>query len=225
MRTVTAAERRCAVGFSTRSAGPPSAVTICWNRSAAVPSARAAARRLVADSRSVGEAAENEHLRTERQHHLGEPGVVARTREPVDRLVHLQRVAGSVSEHLVHVGQDRVGPQPGADCDIDDAAGELFGAIEVGHECAVAERHVHHQGVETGRQLLRQDRCGDQRDRFHRCGHVTNRIQPPVGRSQVGCLADDGATRPRTRPCGTDRCRAGSGSPGMLSSLSNVPPV
>ena len=60
-------------------------------------------------------------------------------------------------------------------------------------EGAGAELHVHHQPVEPRGELLRQDRADDQRDRFDGGRHVAHRIEPPVGRREIGGLADDGA--------------------------------
>ena len=83
--------------------------------------------------------------------------------------------------------------KPGAARNGDDAAGQLLGPVEIGHERAIAEGDVHDQAVETGRELLGEDRGGDQRDRFDGGCDVANGVQPAVGGSEIGCLTDDRA--------------------------------
>ena len=63
----------------------------------------------------------------------------------------------------------------------------------VGHERARAGLDVHDEPLEPGRELLRQDRGGDERDRFDRRGHVADRVEAPVGGRERRGLADDRA--------------------------------
>ena len=115
-------------GARARSAGPPSAATMRAKRSAAAPesSARSARRRARRPRRArsppwtSSEAASASVTSCRR-------GSRARAGEVVDRLAHLERVAGGRAEHLVHVGQQRDGRQPGAAGDLDERAGELLG--------------------------------------------------------------------------------------------------
>ena len=73
------------------------------------------------------QAALDEQRGGERERHLVQPRLARGAREVVDRLAHLERVAGARAEHLVHVGQQRDGRQPGAARDLDERAGELLG--------------------------------------------------------------------------------------------------
>ena len=62
-----------------------------------------------------------------------------------------------------------------------------------GAERAGADLDVHDERVEPGGELLREDRRGDQRDRVDGRRDVADRVEPPVGRREIGGLADDGA--------------------------------
>ena len=66
-------------------------------------------------------------------------------------------------------------------------------AFERRHEGAGAGLHVHHEALQAGGELLRQDRGGDERDRFDRRGDVADRVEPLVGGRELGGLADDRA--------------------------------
>ena len=79
--------------------------------------------------------------------------------------------------------------------DLDQRAGELAGRLERRQERARPGLDVHDQGIEAGRQLLRQDRGDDQRNRFHRRGDVADGVEAAVGRRQIVGLADDRAAR------------------------------
>ena len=65
-----------------------------------------------------------------------------------------------------------------------------------------------------GRELLRQDRGGDQRNRFDRRGDVADGVEAAVGRREVGGLADDGAAGLAHDLAEAARCRAWCGSRG-----------
>ena len=60
-------------------------------------------------------------------------------------------------------------------------------------ETAAAELHFHHQPLQAGRHLLRQDRCRDQWHRFDRRGDVADRIQAAICRRERTGLTDDRA--------------------------------
>ena len=93
-----------------------------------------------------------------------------------------------------------------------------------GEERAAAGLHVEHQAVESLGQLLGHDAGGDERDRLDRAGDVAQRVEPLVGRRDLGRLPQHGAAEPvdlgpRLRSERLVR------NPGMDSSLSSVPPV
>ena len=130
----------------------------------------------------------------------------------LERLAHLDRVAGRAAEHLVHVGEQRLAGQPVAARDRDDRARQLGARSRLGHERARAGLDVHHERVEPGGELLRQDRGDDQRDRLDRAGRVAQRVEAAVGGRELGRLADDraaGLARPRGAAArGRARCRS-----------------
>ena len=59
------------------------------------------------------------------------------------------------------------------------------------HERAVADLDVEHERVHARGQLLGHDARGDQRHRFHRPGHVAQRVELAVRRRQPVALADE----------------------------------
>ena len=87
-----------------------------------------------------------------------------RAGEEVDRLAHLDRIAGGGAEHLVHVGDQRLRRQARAHRHLDQAARQRIGGMRLGAEGAVAELDVHHQRIDAGGELLRQDAGSDQPD-------------------------------------------------------------
>ena len=80
-------------------------------------------------------------------------------------------------------------PLPSATSTIARASSSAL--LAVGQERARADLHVHHERVEPGGELLRQDRGDDQRDRLDRAGGVADRVEAAVGRSEPRRLADD----------------------------------
>jgi hypothetical protein len=105
----------------------------------------------------------------------------------------LDRVPGGAAEHLVHIRDQRAGPEAVALGDLDDRLRELARIIERRQERTRAELHVHHQCVEPGGELLGEDRGDDQRQRLDRPGGVANRVEPTVGGRERAGLADDRA--------------------------------
>ena len=79
--------------------------------------------------------------------------------------------------------------------------GQLARLGQGGHERAVARLHVHREALQSGGELLGQDRRGDQRHALDRGGDVADAVEPLVGRCEVGGLADD-----RAADLGRDRC-------------------
>jgi hypothetical protein len=158
--------------------------------SAARPEVRAVSRRSDAASRS-GASPGHQHLGAEGQSDCVEARLPARAGQVIERVGHFERVAGGAGERRVHVGDQRGGAQAGPLGHRDDALGQRPGLVEPGHEGAGALLDVHHQALEPGGQLLRQDRRGDQVEGFDRAGNIADRVEAPVGRGQLGGLADD----------------------------------
>ena len=134
--------------------------------------------------------------RRQRERDLEQPRLArARVGQHLDRLAHLERVAGGRAEHLVHVGEQRAaGAGRRRSATSTSAARQLAASLaRSGHERAGAGLDVQHQRVEAGGELLGQDRGDDQRDRLDRAGRVAQRVQAPVGGREVGGLADDRA--------------------------------
>ena len=61
------------------------------------------------------------------------------------------------------------------------------------HEGAIPRLHVEDDGGRARRELLREDRRGDERDRLHRPGHVAQSVEAPVGRGDGVGLPDERA--------------------------------
>ena len=95
-------------------------------RSAAAPDVE---RLLGGGAAVLGEPALLDQRRGERDRHLVQPRLALRAGQVVDRLAHLDRVAGRGAEHLVHVGQQRDGRQAGAAGDLDQRARQLLGGL------------------------------------------------------------------------------------------------
>ena len=157
----------------------------------------AAVQRAIDPRRSVRrvarQPAQHQQLGAERASQRVQPRLAPRAAQVVERLLHLQRVAGGVAEHLVHVGDERPRRQPRAFGHAHEAQRQFAGVFRRCREGAVAGLHVHHQRLQPGGELLGQDAGGDQRGGFDRRGHVADRVEPPVGRRHGGRSADDGA--------------------------------
>ena len=97
--------------------------------------------------------------------------------------------------------------------------------LERRQEGAGADLDVHDERVEPGRELLRQDRRRDERQRVDRRRDVADRVEPPVGGREIRRLADDGAAGVAHGARGSGARSGAVSYPGMLASLSSVPPV
>ena len=151
---------------------------------------RGAARQRLADLAlalvEIGrDAAEDQHLGAEREHDLVHALLAPVAREMRDGVMGLERIAGGIRERLVHVGEERRCRQPRAIRHMDEAFGKLLRLVEARHEGAGAPFHVEHQAAEARGELLREDRGGDEIDRFDRRGDVANRIEALVGRREL----------------------------------------
>ena len=104
----------------------------------------------------------------------------------------------------MHVGE-RTGRETRTVRDEHQALRQRPRVIEVRHEGARAEFHVHDEAVEPCRELLRQNRRRDEVDGFHRRGDVPDGVEMLVGRREIGGLADNRAAHlPRNPPEGLD---------------------
>ena len=108
-------------------------------------------------------------------------------------LPHLERVPHVVAQHLVHVGEPRDRPEARIAGHRDQALRQRLRALEGPREGAGADLHVHDESVEPGRQLLREDRRRDERDRVDGGRDVADRVEPPVRGRQLRRRADDRA--------------------------------
>ena len=149
---------------STRSAGPPSAATIAWKRSAAVPSARAATRRFVASSTSAA---------TPPRTSISAPSAITTSVSRWSSLAptnqsmvsRTSRALPAVcAQHLVHVGQQRGrrrSPAPPATATMLCASSSAWPRSLMNAPLPKVTSMT--KRVEPGSKLLRQDRRGDQR--------------------------------------------------------------
>ena len=175
--------------------------------------------------RVPGEAAEDECFAAERVDDGLDARIEELALEHAQRMAHFDGIAGRVGERLVHVGHEGRCRQARAACDLDDRTRERTGIVEPRHEGARAGLHVHHQRVETGGVLLRQDRGGDQWDRLDRRGDVAHGRRASRRRGRDRRSRRRSRSRPRAPPPGPPAPSAPCGSPGSPSSLSSVPPV
>jgi hypothetical protein len=124
------------------------------------------------------------------EHELDEVGRAVAL-EGLDRLADLERVSDRGPEWLVHVGELADDLTAGSPAELDHGPSQLPGGGERLHEGAVADLHVEDDRVGATGDLLRHDRRGDQRDDVDGRRDVAERVEPPVGRNEVGGLADD----------------------------------
>ena len=81
----------------------------------------------------AGQAGEREALAAQRERDLEQPRLgVLRVGQHLERLEHLDRVAGGAAEDLVHVGQQRAAAQAVALGDLDDRLRELARTLALG---------------------------------------------------------------------------------------------
>ncbi len=137
--------------------------------------------------------AEREEFGAERECHPVKARVALRCGQIVDGVADFDRIAGGAGERLVHIGDERDGREPGAAGHGGDAFRQLARALERRHEGAGPRLYIHDESLKPGGELLRQDRGGDERDRFDRRRHVADGVEAPVGGRQIGRLADDRA--------------------------------
>ena len=133
-----------------------------------------------------------EHLGRKRDDHLIQPAAVLPPHQEIDGIPDFDRVASSIGERLVHVGQKRARTGPGSVGDIDKGAGEPGGILWGFHEGAIANLHVQYECLEPGSELLRKDGGSDERHGLHRRGHVADGVKAPIRRREIPRLANDG---------------------------------
>ena len=87
--------------------------------------------------------AQHQHLGAERHGRRVEARLAPGAGQIIDHIGHLEGIAGRGGERLVHVGEERRRRQAGAVGDENEAVGEGAGIVDVAHEGAGAELHVH----------------------------------------------------------------------------------
>jgi hypothetical protein len=134
-----------------------------------------------------------EHLAGERAGQLDHVGGAA-AGEHLERLAHLEAVAGGAAERGGHVGQQRDGAHARVGAEVDHGAGELAGVGLVLHEGARAGLDVEGERGGALGDLLGHDRGGDQRDRLDGAGDVAQGVELLVRRGEARAgRADHGA--------------------------------
>ena len=112
----------------------------------------------------------------------------------LQHLNHLKRIPNHVAQRLIHVGDERddmfAHALAGFHHEFGHEGRVLFGL----HECARPRLYVQHQGVNSFRQLFAHDGCTDQIRAFDCSRDIAQRIQLAVGRSNLGSLANHGAS-------------------------------
>ena len=165
------------------------------NRSAAAPEVK---RALEGRGPCLGVARQSRQRKqfgAERHRHAVQARIAFCAGQIIDGVADFDRIAGGAGQRLVHVGDERDRRQAGVGGDGRDAGRELAGGVQRRHEGAGAGLHVHDQPLQSGGELLRQDRGGDERDRLDRRRDVADGVEAPVGRREVRRLADDRAAR------------------------------
>ena len=136
---------------------------------------------------------DRDHLRCQGKRYLTKALGAHLVAQEAKRLAHLHGIARRRRKGFVHVRQQCCRAHSGAVRDLDQRRCEFTGLAFIIHERAVAALHIEHEAVETGSQLLGQDRRGDERHGFHRAGHVSDAVETLVGGSDLTRLADDRA--------------------------------
>ncbi len=103
------------------------------------------------------QAAELKHFRAQRQDDLVQAGLACRPAQVGQRLAHLEGIAGSASQNLVHVGDQGRSRQVRAVRHGDDACRQVARLVQLGREGAASGLHVHDQPVEASGELLRKN--------------------------------------------------------------------
>ena len=134
--------------------------------------------------------AEEDHARGQFQRELGQVGG-PRILQGLRRFHDLERVADGVAQRLVHVGDQRLHLLIHAAADPDHGLRQAAGVHLRLHESAGAHFDIQHQRIDALGELLRHDRRRNQRDRFHRRRHITQRVQLAVRRHQPLGLPDE----------------------------------
>ena len=111
----------------------------------------------------------------------------------IDRAADFDRITRAARQRLAHVGDERARRKTGRIAGRYKRSRQRARLLALDHEGAIPGLHVHHERVETGGKFLRQDRSGNERNRFYRRRHVPDRIETPVGRREIIGLADDSA--------------------------------
>ena len=105
----------------------------------------------------------------------------------------LHRIAQRRRQRLVHVAYQGRGPAPGPIGGIHQGTGQRAGLIRGFHECARATFDIKYQAFQPRRQLLGQDRGGNQIDALYRRGHIADRVKAAVCRRDLPGGADNRA--------------------------------
>ena len=153
----------------------------------------------VADPRRAGrgvggEAGGGEELAAERHGDVAEPAVDRVAAQEARGVRHLERVAGGGGQRLVHVGDQRPGRAAGAVRDLDQRLGPARGRrrsvamkapvpVLTSRTSASSPAASFFDRIEAVMRSIELDRAGD----------VADGVEAPVGRGDVGGLADDGA--------------------------------
>ena len=185
--------RQARARLGEESAGPPSAATMRSNLSAAAPLSSARSQRGARRGEVGGQAARDERFGGERQRHLVQPRVAAGAGEVIDGVEDFERIAGGAGERFVHVGDQRNRRHAGAGRDAAMLCASSRAASSDAMKAPEPHLHVHDQRLQPRRQLLGEDRGGDQRDRLDRRRDVADRVEALVGGRERRRLADDRA--------------------------------
>ncbi|EJK92459.1 hypothetical protein UUU_04450 [Klebsiella pneumoniae subsp. pneumoniae DSM 30104 = JCM 1662 = NBRC 14940] len=133
----------------------------------------------------------DQHFHTQRHCHVEQARVAVFAGQELHRFANFNGVAGAGGQYLIHIGQQRGGAHAGAVGDTHDRFGQRGREFISRHKRAAADFDVHHQRIQPFRQLLRQNRGGNQRDGVHRRGNIAGGIETFVGRGKGAGLPDN----------------------------------
>ena len=139
------------------------------------------------------DAAKRQGLAAQGHRDVPKRGIDRGAGQRLHHLDHLQRVARCRRQRLGHVGDQGRGHAARALRGGDQRAGQSLGIFHPLHEGAGAAFDIQNKRFQARRQLFRQDRGGDQVNRFHRAGDIADRIKPPIRRGDFLAGRDDGA--------------------------------